>query len=123
MLILFILILLAGCREKDKPKDLLEEPLYMELLAEVFLVESYVEIMDQREKEDSLLNVVFEEYSVDRGRFERSHEFYQRQPDRQEARADSIRRMLQAERDTVMQIRQRLREEQERSEQEEAQNR
>lgn len=95
---------LAGCESSNKPDDLIKEPVYIDLLTEIFLTEGLVELIeDGQQKKDSLMTVVFDRYDVTPDQFERSHEYYQRQGSEQLARADSVRKKLRSERDAMIQ--------------------
>ncbi len=100
----FFLIVGSACESGDnKPEDLIKEPVYMDLLTEVFLIRSQVELRDfDEEQEDSLYNHIFEQYGINRQQFERSHTFYQRQGEYHLARTDSIRSILQNEREAIL---------------------
>lgn len=108
---------IIGCQSNpDKPKDLIKEPVYIDVLTEVFMAQSLAELKNITEKEDSLVNVVFDRYDVSRDQFERSHEYYQRQGEAQVVRTDSIRSMLRNEREALMRARQEQREQQDQHE-------
>ncbi|MEX1062316.1 MAG: DUF4296 domain-containing protein [Balneolaceae bacterium] len=98
-----ILFLAAGCRpEPQKPDNLVQESVYTNLLAELYLTKNFVESVGLLEKEDSLQAIVFDHYDVTREQFEESHKFYQRQVPDQVARIDSVRNMLQRERSAML---------------------
>lgn len=100
-----------GCQsDPDKPEDLIKEPVYIDVLTEVFMAQSLAELKDITEKEDSLVNVVFDRYDVSQDQFERSHEYYQRQGEAQVVRTDTIRSILRNEREALMRARQEQRE-------------
>lgn len=108
-LLLISTILLSGCYpEPEKPDDLIREPVYVDLLTEVFLTQSMASLQNLTEKEDSLLSVLFDRYEVTRDQFDRSHEYYQRQGEAQVARTDSIRDRLRSEREALMRARQEM---------------
>lgn len=100
-------LLLAGCESSNKPDDLIKEPVYVDLLTEIFLTQGLVELIeDGEQKKDSLITVVFDRYDVTPDQFERSHEFYQRQGSAQLARTDSVRDRLRNEREALIRARQ-----------------
>jgi hypothetical protein len=99
--------IVIGCQSNpDKPKDLIKEPVYIDVLTEVFMAQSLAELKDITEQEDSLVNVVFDRYAVSRDQFERSHKYYQRQGEAQLVRTDSIRSILRNEREALIRARQ-----------------
>lgn len=104
----FFLLVGAACESEDnKPEDLIKEPVYTDLLTEVFLIRSHAELRDyDEEQEDSLYNHIFEQYGINREQFERSHTFYQRQGEAHLARTDSIRSILRDEREAIIRSRQ-----------------
>lgn len=102
---------LSGCNfGSDKPEDLIEEPVYIDILTEIFLVQSIAALHDLSEKEDSLYTVLFNRYEISRDQFDLSHEYYQRQGEAQVARTDTIRERLRSEREAMMRARQEMRE-------------
>lgn len=110
-IILISTIVLSGCNfESEKPEGLIEEPVYIDLLTEVFLVQSIAALQDSSEKEDSLYTALFNRYEISRDQFDRSHEYYQRQGEAQVARTDTIRERLRSEREAMMRARQEMRE-------------
>lgn len=88
-----ILLLLAGalivsCSE-HKPKDLIKEDTYINLLVEMQLVNSYQDVAPPDSvKADSLMNSIFKEYGVTKDQFKRSHKYYQAQVKKQKKRID-----------------------------------
>lgn len=110
-IVIILTIVLSGCNfGSDKPEDLIDEPVYIDLLTEVFLVQSFASLQGLSEKEDSLYTVLFNRYEVSRDKFDRSHEYYQRQGEAQVARTDTIRERLRNEREVMMRARQEMRE-------------
>jgi len=100
-------LFLSGCQLSNKPDDLIKEPVYVDLLTEIFLTQGLVELIEEGEqKKDSLITVVFDRYEVTPDQFERSHEFYQRQGTAQLARVDSVRDRLRNEREALIRARQ-----------------
>lgn len=100
-------LLLAGCESSNKPDDLINEPVYVDLLTEIFLTQGLVELIEDGEQiKDSLITVVFDRYDVTPEQFDRSHEFYQRQGSAQLVRTDSVRDRLRNEREALIRARQ-----------------
>lgn len=116
------LLLFTGCQDSSssRPEDLIEEPLYLDVLADLFFHERMINMRNAGHLSDSLKSRLFEYYEVTPGQFERSHDFYQRQTSRQLERIDRIEKIMQSERDTLEQLQREIREaERERAEQEE----
>lgn len=104
--LMVLMPLLSACQDDpNKPEDLIREPVYIDLLTEVFLIQSIAELRGIEEKKDSLYTVIFDQYNVTRDQFDRSHTYYQRQGEAQVARADSVRDMLRREREALMRAR------------------
>jgi hypothetical protein len=104
--LMVIIPLLSACQDDpNKPEDLIREPVYIDLLTEVFLIQSIAELRGIEENKDSLYTVIFDQYNVTRDQFDRSHTYYQRQGEAQVARADSVRDMLRREREALMRAR------------------
>jgi hypothetical protein len=102
----FLIPILGACQnDSEKPEDLIREPVYIDLLTEVFLVQSVAELRGIEDKKDSLYTVIFDHYNVTRDQFDRSHAYYQRQGEIQVARSDSVRDMLRKEREALMRAR------------------
>lgn len=102
--LLLILALYSGCGREKPPPGILEEESYVQLLAELFLIRSRVDYL-ATEREDSLLQVIMERYEIPLEAFEKSHEYYQRQPARQAEIIERVREQLTAERDTLIRAR------------------
>jgi hypothetical protein len=104
--LILLIPLLSACQDDpDKPEDLIRESDYIDLLTEVFLVQSIAELRGIEEKKDSLYTIVFDHYQVTRDQFDRSHTFYQRQGEPQVVRTDSVREILRREREALMRAR------------------
>lgn len=87
----YLLIGLAGCTvdNSEKPDDLIEEDAYINLLAELQLVQSYHENLPQDSLSiDSLQNQIYEHYNITEERFVRSHEYYREDMQAQAERLD-----------------------------------
>ena len=107
----------AGCEEeRHKPEDLIYEPLYKEILMEMFLAREMDELIGNKVSVDSLRMEIFDHYDVSVVRFERSHEYYERDPERQLLRLEQIRKMIQEEQEAIRQDRQQHMEQRQREE-------
>ena len=84
------LLILMGCEQDSrKPKDVIAENTYVDLLVELQLVRSYA----QNAQTDSLLidsltKSVFEKYEITGQTFWESHNYYQQFPEKQKTRID-----------------------------------
>lgn len=89
-LIFLLLISLANCSgDSQKPKELIAEDTYIDLLVELQLVRSYGESnYADSLTVDSLTTEVFERYEVSDSVFYQSHQYYQQFPEEQEIRID-----------------------------------
>lgn len=92
------LSLLSCENPPEPPEDLIGEETYTNLIAELTLSRSLVNTRSALHVEDSLRQVLFEHYGTTREQFDRSHAWYQRQPEQQMARLDSINAMLREQR-------------------------
>ncbi|MEX2585352.1 MAG: DUF4296 domain-containing protein [Balneolaceae bacterium] len=93
-----VLFLLSCESPPDPPEDLIEEEAYTNLIAELTLARSLINTRSALHVEDSLRQVLFEHYGTNRNQFDRSHAWYQRQPERQMARLDSINAIFREQR-------------------------
>ncbi|MGM0506277.1 MAG: DUF4296 domain-containing protein [Bacteroidota bacterium] len=91
LLALFVLPLLSCERETPPPEDLLEESLYLDLTAELYLTMQLIQLRELYEKEDSLRQLVFDHYGVSAEQFQKSHRYYQSDIEGQLIRLDSLR--------------------------------
>lgn len=75
---------LGGCTEVQdiKPKNLIPEDIYIDLLVELQLLRSY-SYTDPALDKDSAAVVIFKKYSVNAEEFFKSHDFYQTQIEKQ----------------------------------------
>lgn len=102
-----LLILASACSsgEPKEPDDLIPESLYLDLLAELWLSRQLVEQQGLHEVEDSLQQLIFDHYEITVERFDRTHEYYQRDPSAQIVRIDSLRERLNREQDDLYRFR------------------
>lgn len=84
----FLLFTLANCSDDPKkPKNLIEEDKYTDLLVELQLIRSYGENAETDSATiDSLTSSVFQKYNVSSEAFMKSHEYYERFPKQQNER-------------------------------------
>ena len=97
-LILFAL-LVSSCGNTTAPEDLLEEDRYIDVFSELLIVNQMEEEQLDGVSRDYLKEQIFEEYNVTQEQFERSHRYYQKQPDEQLRRLDKIEKQLSDQRE------------------------
>lgn len=100
--ILFALILAisyscVGPEETPKPKNLLSEDTYIDLLVEVQHVITYKNAYPDSVNSDSLTSLIYDKYQVTEEEFLSSHEYYQKQVKEQIGRIDEALTRLRAE--------------------------
>lgn len=94
---LLLCVLMIGCTSgpPEKPKDLITEDTYINMLVELQLVRSYGESSHVDSLVlDSLKNQIFQKYGISYERFKNSHHYYEQQPQKQKKRvAEAIERL------------------------------
>jgi hypothetical protein len=91
LLIFLIAISLGGCMEDSppKPKNLIQEDTYIDLLVELQLLRSYGDITNADSLTvDSLTSEVFKRYKISDKVFRTSHNYYQQFPKQQQNRIE-----------------------------------
>lgn len=89
LLILFTCTLVGCSADQQKPKNVIDENQYINLLVELQLVRSYSEGLEADSLTiDSLTSEVFKRYAVSEGQFDSSHTYYQQFPAEQEIRVE-----------------------------------
>lgn len=105
--VLFLLIGsgLAGCDQNEPPPFVIEEDAYIDLMVELHLLRSYVEIVPADSATvDSLRREIYSKYDITAEQFIKSHEFYQSRYTEQKERIDKAierLRMDQVESDST----------------------
>lgn len=100
-----ILILCSSCmgpQEIPEPKDLLAEDIYIDLLIEIQQIIIYHASDREAVNADSLTILVYDKYDVTEEEFLISHEYYQRQVEKQIERVEEALERLKAE-ETMLQ--------------------
>lgn len=88
---LFSAIGTAGCADDSpkKPDSLIEEDIYIDLLAELEMIRSYHETLPQDSVSiDSLRTMVYNHYEISEQQFVESHEYYREDMKKQAERVD-----------------------------------
>lgn len=97
-----LLILFAGC-STDKPDDLLKEQAYLEIFAELAIINQMRD--DQiTESREYLSDQVFERHNATREQFNRTHHYYQRDADAHLARIEYLEKKLSDERAMIQAV-------------------
>jgi hypothetical protein len=90
-LLLSLVLFVTNCsQEPNKPKDVITQDQYIDLLVELQLVRTFGENAETDSLTlDSLATVVFDKYDVTRESFQRSHRYYQQFPEQQKQRIET----------------------------------
>lgn len=99
MLIMPLLFVGVSCTDKEAPPDLIAEDRYLEIFSHLVVINQITDEQLGEASRDSLVQQVFEQNAVTRDQFNRSHHYYQRQPDHQLARIARVEEKLKHERD------------------------
>ncbi len=102
----FLLILFAGCDEKElvpKPENLIPEETYVKVITELQLLDSWVYTNEQVTNPDSIMLQMFAFYEISEEQFEQSHTYYQSKPENHNARIDSALSILEKEQERLNQ--------------------
>lgn len=87
-----IILLLAGCQKNESlPEQLLPEPVYIDLLTEMVLIQTYQSAHFDSARTASYTDSVFARYGLDEQQFKISHSWYQKNSVEQVRRMDSVR--------------------------------
>jgi hypothetical protein len=106
LLAFLALFALPMCSEEPEPID---EEVYKTLLTELALLNQMNEILLGVYSKEEKREMVFDYYNVTEEEFNRSHEIYQRDIDRQMKRIEEVQTILRAERDSLQQAERRYR--------------
>jgi len=84
----------AGC-DRDRPKDLIDEETYMDILLELHILAAIREIDGEDEtRYRAGQDAVLAHYQITREQFERSHAYYHRNMEEQQLRYNTVRLRL-----------------------------
>ena len=100
IVILGFFLAFTTCDDKEiipKPKNLLSEETYINLLLELQILDSWVFTSTDSTFSDSLTNELFDFYNIDKDLFISSHTYYQSQLNGQIGRIDSALNILKTE--------------------------
>jgi hypothetical protein len=99
LLVLPFIFLSVSCSDSEAPKDLIPENRYVDIFSQLVVINQITDEQLGEVSRDSLITQVFEQQGVSRDQFNRSHQYYQRQPDRQLQRVKRVEEKLKNERD------------------------
>lgn len=100
--IIFILataLLFSSCGDPTAPEDLLEEDQYITVFSELLVINQIEQDQLDGVSREYLKEQVFDEHNVTREQFERTHRYYQQQPEQHLRRLDKIEDLLTNQRD------------------------
>jgi hypothetical protein len=100
------LIALPMCSEEPEP---ISEETYKILLTELALLNQMNEMLLGEVPKEEKREMIFEHYNVTEEEFNRSHDIYQRDIERQMKRIEEVQTILRAERDSLQQAERRYR--------------
>ncbi len=100
-ILLLVPLLFVGisCTNKEAPPDLIAEDRYLEIFSHLVVINQITDEQLGEASRDSLVQQVFDQNEVTKDQFNRSHHYYQRQPDRQLARIARVEEKIKRERD------------------------
>lgn len=93
ILFILIVVVVTGCsgqHKPEKPKNLIPEDTYIDLLIEMQNIQSYRNADPDSVNADSLKSLVLNHYNVSDSQFLSTHKYYQMQPDRHLIQIDSV---------------------------------
>ncbi|WP_340105049.1 DUF4296 domain-containing protein [Rhodohalobacter sp. 8-1] len=95
------LLIFVSCSNTTAPEDLVEEDRYITVFTELVVINQLNETQLDSVSRDYLKEQIFEKYNVTPEQFERTHLYYQKQPEQQLQRIDKIEESLTEERDQL----------------------
>jgi len=100
-ILLLLPLLFAGvsCTDKEVPPDLIAEDRYVEIFTHLVVINQISDDQLEEASRDSLIEHIFDQKGVTRDQFNRSHHYYQRQPERQLTRIARVEEKIKDERD------------------------
>ncbi|CAN5388833.1 hypothetical protein BH23BAC3_BH23BAC3_31620 [soil metagenome] len=99
LLLVPLLFVGVSCTDKEAPPGLIAEDRYVEIFTHLVVINQITDDQLGEASRDSLIELVFEQNAVSRDQFNRSHHYYQRQPDRQLERIARVEEKIKLERD------------------------
>jgi len=99
LILLSAMMLAVSCGDPDAPKDLIEEDQYVKIFAELVVLNQLTDDQLGPVSREYLSDQIFEDYSVTEEQFDRSHKYYQRNPEQQLERVERVNEIITDERD------------------------
>ncbi len=96
--VLCIPLLIAGCDNKEKPENLIDEETYIELIAELQVAESALEVSSDSLNAKQLIQRVMDRHEVTYRQFIDSHKYYSKDFQAQQKRIQKALDILQQKR-------------------------
>ncbi|MEQ8523535.1 DUF4296 domain-containing protein [Gracilimonas sp.] len=97
---LFLVVTVFGClgpEETPKPDNLIDEQNYIDLLIEMQHISTYRDARIEDVNADSLKSLIYNKFNITEEQFLATHEYYQKQVDRQIKRVNEAIRQLENE--------------------------
>ncbi|MEX0779484.1 MAG: DUF4296 domain-containing protein [Balneolales bacterium] len=98
------LLLFVACADQNKPKDLIQEDAYINLLAELHILNAIEQTYPDSTLRDESLERVLQKYNLSIETFEQSHEYYLQDLDAQYQRLQTANDRMQKEYDRINEI-------------------
>lgn len=92
-------LLFSSCGDPTAPEDLLEDDRYIAVFSQLLVINQLTEDQLDGVSRDYLKEQVYIEYDVTNEQFQRTHRYYQLQPEQHIQRLDKIEEMLTNQRD------------------------
>ncbi|MEX2640584.1 MAG: DUF4296 domain-containing protein [Balneolales bacterium] len=107
----------AACTAPTKSEKIIQEDTYIDLLAELHLLNAIDETYPDSTLREEGLDTILQNYNISVEAFEESHSFYHQDVEGQRERLEEANRRLRNEYDRMNQVRRELREEQNQAQQ------
>jgi len=105
LFIIFAGFFLVQCRNSGKPKDLIPQEKYENLLVEFQLLKSYQNIYEDSLKTENLRRKILNHYNVTLDQFKRSNKYYELNHKKEHQRLKTALDHLNEERDRIWDLR------------------
>lgn len=99
VILILAAFLFSSCGDPTAPEDLLEEDRYIAVFSQLLVINQINDDKLDGVSREYLKEQVFEEHDVTREQFERTHRYYQQQPEKHLQRLDKIEDLLTTQRD------------------------
>lgn len=101
------IVTFTSCKDNPPypmPEQILDEDTYLTIFYELELLRIYQNQGIPSSKIDSLYFAVFDKYGVESALFDSTHQYFQTQPDEQQARTDTVLNWLQQGLDEITRL-------------------